>query len=258
MKIDVLIPSYRHFNTAAFTAISGMMNHSRVQGLDVECPALNPSSLVHRARNISITRLRDDSTHVLFCDDDMAPPKDALCRLLERKVPVVSGLCTTRELPPTIAAKVYDPQADRYVKMDRIRMGDLIDGPFGVGTGFLLVERGVLELALECHITGQDWIEENRRMFDRLHVRVEARERERARVAAIRKELWDNEQFHLVFRYGMQENGLELGEDLNFCRNLTRLGIPIAIDTAVVVGHIGDFPYSVHNLNDSVCEEVLV
>jgi len=43
--------------------------------------------------------LRNGYSHVLFWDSDMCPPLDGLLRLLQRDVPIVSGLCFGRTWP---------------------------------------------------------------------------------------------------------------------------------------------------------------
>jgi glycosyltransferase involved in cell wall biosynthesis len=248
MKIDILCPRYRNPPLTALDALDDLAAHTIAQGHDVRIPRLYGSALVHRARNIALTRIRKDADYVLFCDDDMAPERDALVRLLGHGVPVVSALCTTRTIPPCIAAKAYDPERDEFALIEDIRRDKLITGTFGVGAAFLLIQRSALESVLEYHLSGRDWLELNRRQFDRLHVRSENREKERARIEAKRRANWEREGINRVFAFSVNGDELECGEDVHFSRLLMQLGIPVAIDTGCIVGHVGEFSYSAHLL----------
>jgi hypothetical protein len=246
VKVDALVSTYRVFNSNAYAAIQAMLNHTRGAGIDLHVPALHGSALVHRARNAALYRIRPDAEYVLFCDDDMAPQKDALLRLLSLRLPVVSAHTVTRELPPQITAKIWDDKDEQFCKIERIRPDRVITGKLGVGTGFLLVQKAVIDKAIEWHLDGFDWLEENRRMFDRLHVRADLREKERDRVSTIRRHncSGNDAMALLLFEFVKADNQLEMGEDTSFCWKLIHMGVDIALDPQVKVGHVGDMPYS--------------
>jgi len=263
MRVDLLVCTYRLFNANSYSLITGMCSYTRRQGIDLYVPALHGSALVHRSRNAALNNIREDADYVLLCDDDMGPEKDSLLQLIERDVPVVSAYMVSREFPPKIAVQEYDGETDSVCQITNLKRDKLITASkegksLVVGTGFMLLKREIISQALEWHLAAMDWLADHRRMFDRLHVRSEQREREQERVERNRRAMYLNEKYHRLFHFCVMDNGIEAGEDFTFCRNLYRMGIPIAVDTGVMVSHIGDFPYSPLNLEDQCPEEVLV
>ena len=122
--------------------------------------------------------------------------------------------------------------------------------------GFLLLSRETIEQLKEYYLSARDWLEANRRCFDRMHVRAENREKERAHKAEIRRANWDREKYLLVFDYPVGENELQFGEDVGMCWHLMQLGIPVLIDTGVIVGHLGEYPYGPWDVRDEDEEAV--
>lgn len=258
MKVDVIIPTYRGVNPQTYPLITRMINRTEKEGVDVYIVPIHASSLVHRTRNVAVTKVRDDTDFVLFCDDDMAPASDSLLRLMAHDVPVVSAFTSTKEEFPTqIVAKEYVEAEDCFRQIERMRPDKLIKGKFSPGTGFLLLKREVIEQAREYYLSARDWLEDNRRALDRMHVRKEQREAERARKEAIRRELWMIEKHHRTFQFMVLDNEYECGEDITFGRNLIRMGIDTYIDTGTIVGHVGWYPFSPHNLLDKTPEDAL-
>ena len=258
VKVDLLIPTYRGMNPMSTPLIQSMVTYSHEQGVDIRVPPLHGSALVHRSRNKAVMTVRPDTDFILFCDDDMGPRKEALCQLLAHDLPVVSAFMTTREeLPVKIAAHEYSAEHDVFKQLEWLRPCKVVKGSLGMGTGFLLMQKQVLDRALDWFLEARDWLADNRRSFDRMHVRADVRERERLNLAALRRVHWDHEKLHRVFHFAILENQTEAGEDLSFSRNLLRMGIETAIDTNVIVSHIGWFPYSPANLYDLNAEEIV-
>ena len=225
-----------------------MSAYAREQGVDIQTPIYG-NALIHRSRNLALAETRPDAD-VLFVDDDMLPPKEALVQLLSHKVPVASALCTTKVPPVTLAVKVYDEASDQFIPIQRFRPDTVVTGKFGAGAAFLLLSRETIERLKEYYLSARDWIEDNRRTFDRLHVRSENREKERARKEEIRRALWEREKYLRVFDYPVGENELQFGEDVGLCRHLIQLGIPVSIDTGVIIGHLGEHPYGPWDIPD--------
>lgn len=226
-----------------------MLEYSKGAGVDLS-PKFYGNALVHRSRNTALATVREDADFALFADDDMLPERNALVKLIERNVPVVSALCTTRVPPVEIAAKLYHAASDQYVPLDALRPDTLVSGQFAVGAAFLLVRREVIDRLIEYYLSAFDWMAENRRLFDRLHARGEYREQERARREEIRRANWERSRYLQVFDFPTAENEFQLGEDIALSRRLLALGIPVAIDTAVSVAHLGEHPYGVWDLKD--------
>ncbi len=74
-----------------------------------------------QARNIIIKQgLNNNCTHILFVDDDMILPPDALIKLLSHKKDVVTALYLMRDYPhyPVIFDKVFENGYNKYVFME--------------------------------------------------------------------------------------------------------------------------------------------
>lgn len=258
MIVDVAVLTYRGVNAQAYACINDMLNYTKAQGHDVYTPGLVGSAIIHWSRNKMINGLRADADYVLLVDDDMAPRRDALVKLMAHDLPAVSAFCTTREeFPVRIAAQRYDRENDVFWQLERIRPGALLKGDFMVGTAFLLLKKEVIDRAIEWYLDAQDWLADNRKAFDRMHVRAEQREKERAYKSALRRAHYKKDGHHRAFDFAIIENQWQIGEDATFCRNLLRMGVSVALDSATTVAHIGWFPYSPANLDDKSAEDVL-
>lgn len=246
-KVDLCLFTYRAVSPTALLHINQMVEWSEKQGVDVQRWEYG-NALIHQARNAALAQTRKDATHVLMCDDDMMPPASALVRLLNCGRPVVSAACTTRGRPVRLAAKVYDKAKDLFGVLESVNIARPVEGPFAPGTGFLLLERGVVDQLLEYHLSGQDWLDENRTMLSRLHVRSELREREKERLSKVRRELYQKQQYHRLFSHAVTDSGLETGEDICLGWKLLQLGIPVTIDGTTPVGHLGEYAYSIADM----------
>ena len=129
--------------------------------------------------------------------------------------------------------------------LSAVKMNKLLVGQFAVGAACLLIDPPTIAALLEYNLTARDWVDENRRVFERMHVRSGMIELERARKEGLRRERWKDHRFCRVFDYGILDNELELGEDVSFSRKLIRLGIDSALDTGTVVAHVGERPFGI-------------
>lgn len=252
-KVDVLIPSYRSLNPHASQAIAGMINATVEAGFDVKMPAVFASGVIHWTRNESINAIRPDADYVLMCDDDMLPEPDALKKLLKRKLNAVSAHTVSRGIPVKISAKAYDAENDLFYAITAgFKEDHLYKGAFGVGTGFLLLKRSVIDAVKEFWLSAEDWVADHRKMFDRLNVHEDNICQERDVISAARRSVVKVGGRIGVFHFWTNtETGWEFGEDISFSRRLIQLGYEIGIDTGVSVGHIGDFPYGPWNIGET-------
>lgn len=233
----------------ALMAIIAMVEAARSRGIQVTLRH-HGNALVHQSRNKALVDfLRSSHTHILFVDDDMLPPPSAIKKLLDADKPVISGLCTGRQYGNVVlAAKAYDPRKDCFGQLETVNLTRVVTGPFAPGGAFLMMDRPTVESLLEFHLSAEDWVQENLRLFSRLRVRVEVREVEQKRIEKLRRELYEREGTMRVFDYPVNDQGLQLGEDICLGRKLLQLGIPVAIDGTTIIGHVGDHPYSVHDI----------
>jgi len=225
-------------------AMFHMIHHAETAGHDVKL-FLYGNALIHTARNKATGALRPDADFVLFMDDDMLASEDALTRLIEHNLPAVSGLCTNRNPPVSLVAKVWDAVSKQFRRITRINLGQVTSGEFAVGGAFLLLKRTVVDQLLEYHLSGRDWIDQNTEMLNLLHTRAPQRENYRKRLESVRRMRWEADRYILLWDFPVGIDGLMLGEDVSLCQKLHRLKIPVAIDGTVRVGHVGEYPYGV-------------
>lgn len=253
MKVDILSPRRDYPSRIADSAIMAMALHSANEGVDVSKPDLHATSLPAHSRNQALSQIRDDADYVLWCDDDMHPEKDALLMLLEHDADAVSALCTTRDyMPVQIAAYAYQESTDTFCPLGAYDGADLehtfkpgvrvIKSKFGVGGAFLLVRKRLIDEAIEFHLSARDWEELHRAQFGRLKVRAENRERERQRIEAARRKMYDKGEIYL-FQHPFDPTYRVRGEDIHFSWLLLKLGYEIWIDTKPEVLHMGSFGY---------------
>jgi hypothetical protein len=160
-------------------------------------------------------------------------------------------LTTSREIPPRLNVKAYSREEDRFTLIEKVKPDTLIRGDIGVGSGFLLLRREVVDRAVMDYLEAFDWIDDHGPLFDRLGVASDKREAERVRLSGIRKKLAKTGYVKpQVFNFLTMDNGDPTGEDIGFCRRMLRTGFKVAVDTGVQVGHVGDFPYGPWNCGD--------
>lgn len=223
-------------------AITNMVNRARRSGIDATVK-LYGNALVHRSRNIAVAGLPPDADYALFLDDDMLPEPDALIQLASHQVPVVSAFCTTRGEPVAIAAKKYDPATDQFVALEALRPDTLVSGQYAVGAAFCLFHRDVIEALRDYYLSAQDWLDANARLLCRLGAKPQAIKLELERKQELRRRHWEKERYLRIFDFPVTDDELQLGEDIGLSRSLIKLSIPVAIDTSVAVGHLGEYPY---------------
>jgi hypothetical protein len=258
MRVDVIRMQSKWVNAQSAGSTAAMVERARQRGFDVHYPQdIYGSAMIAKARNNSLRAVRPDADFVLFIDDDMLPVEGALVRLVGHDVDVVSALCTTRNFPVRIAARHYKADTDTFSHLGKVPDNTLMAGSLAVGFGCVLVRKPVLDRVIEYVLSGGDWLESNRPMFDRLRVRAEYREEERARIEQARRKLWELEKYAPVFQIPMHRDQYEIAEDMHFSKLLHQLGVVIHLDTGCLVGHIGEFPYSAIQLGVSHPSEVI-
>ena len=242
MKIDVIQLRGRWVSSQCDAALEYAVEAAREAGHDVFWPKdIFASALLCHARNMSLRRVRPDADFVLFIDDDMIPVQAAIVQLVERDVDAVSALCTTRSMPVRIAGRLW--RDGDIIALESLGHG-LIEGPFALGFGCVLVKGQALRDVQEMVSGAKDWLAINRGLFERIgaepfKVMAEAELIAKQRYARRKKEGWLP-----VFQTGTDASGKPVGEDQWFSRLLHLAGRKTFIDSSVLVGHMGEFPYS--------------
>lgn len=161
-------------------------------------------SFVSHSRNTAATIFLNNPhlTHLLCVDADMGWPADALFRLLDFKKPIVGGVYPAR-MADSNKWIWFPPEGKEVATVDGFAKVK------GVGCGFLLIEREVIEVMS----------------------------------SAYRERTYTSEDFPgpLVdlFPSGVDENQRNTTDDAGFCRLALRLGFDIWADLATAYTHTG-------------------
>jgi len=142
----------------------------------------------------------------MWIDSDIQFPVYGITRLVERDLDIVGGVYYHKGefYTPTIYKLNENGQFRCYAEFDELEKPFEVDG---IGTGFLLIKRAVLE------------------QFTR----------------PVTSDLGT------PFGFGYSPNGVEEGEDLAFCRRAKSLGYKIWADPTIPLGHVGKIAYKREN-----------
>ena len=176
-------------------------------GVGMAMATIDNCTIVGHGRNRLIGQflLAQDYTHILFIDDDMGWPADAVLRLLAAQEDFVGCTAVRKEGPPARwAAKFKEPMMIDRRGMIRAE---------GVGACLLLLTRACVEkmAAANEHLQYKD-----------------------ADTGLTLYNLFDTELY----------NGQLQGNDYVFCRRWTDLGGEIWIDTVPMMEHVGTFTWA--------------
>jgi hypothetical protein len=171
--------------------------------------ALRHESQVHRGRNSIVARfLAGDASHLLFIDADIGFSADAVFRLLAHRQPMVGGAYRLKDANRRSYAFLPLPRAERLPS-------GLVEVA-GLPGGFLMLQRGCVE-----------------RMVGAYH----ALRHDRAVQQDEPREPW---QDNLCQLFGNPiVDGVELGEDLAFCRRWRDIGGRVWLDPHILLQHWG-------------------
>jgi hypothetical protein len=199
-------------------------------------------SHVDRARNILVNRFLNirtgdgkPATHILFIDGDIDFKAEHVTMLLERNLPIVSGLYAKKEPgKPQWVVNLHEPEA----VPDET---GLCEAKY-VGTGFVLIAREVFE---EMIVADENRQAENKALLQKVDSLLDACESEHLREILSRdtiKYTDDSDQqrgtCYAFFDAGVRDDRF-LSEDWMFCRNWLALGGKIYADCRFHVGHTG-------------------
>lgn len=144
------MPCYGGMVTAA--AMRGVLDTQRVclaLGLPFAVATLTNESLVTRGRNaLAATFLRSSASHLLFLDSDIGFGADAVLRLLGHGRPLIGGLYRSKRLASADWVATFPSGEGAIVQRDTASGAVEAEA---IGTGFLLLHRGVLEKFAAAH-----------------------------------------------------------------------------------------------------------
>jgi hypothetical protein len=176
--------------------------------LDFQIDTLSNESNVNRARNSCAAKfLSGDATHLMFVDADIQFNPTDIVKLVGHDKDIVGGIYPQKTLPPKMVVNTLD---NARTEGDLVEVGTL-------GTGFMLVKRGVFEQMISAGATPYG---------DDIGL----------------SDVENNNQYDF-FNCTIDSNGRYLTEDWSFCRKWRELGGAIWADTTVALAHVGYYRF---------------
>ena len=205
MKIHFMTPCYGGsitevcFSSYLQWTILAMQNN-----LNFTIDTLSNESNVNRARNSCAAKfLAGDATHLMFVDADIQFRAEDIVKLVAHDKEIVGGIYPQKTLPPKMVVNTLD---------NGRREGDLTEVGT-MGTGFMMIKRGVFERMIE---------EGAQKYTD-----------------AIGLSSVENDHQYDFFNCTIDSQGRYLTEDWSFCRRWRQLGGTIWADTTIPLVHVG-------------------
>ena len=248
--VMVLSPSYKARVGQSWNAVEKMIVSARAVCRPVVEPRYS-SSVVHWSRNSGLADLLKggkEFDYVLFVDDDISPPEDALVKMLAHKKDFVGGACTVRTDPPVPNFRVYTPDNHTFHTCFSWQKDSLIGGMnYGVGAGLILISFSAVCRVAEYYVN----CEYEKKYYGLSGERLDQLQNQRQADADKTFDYW-------WFEFLKHPEGRgEFGEDISFCFKLLELGIPVYIDTSVKPKHVGDYGYSLDDFEGSYQRSVM-
>lgn len=239
--VAVLVPCYDTPTAEMANALALMMDECKKN--NIMCytgPVIRDSSVVHWTRNYLMAELIKTQrpwTHVLFIDDDIVPPADAIVRMLDHKKDIIAGACTRRQDPPIPNFRWWDEKMLAFREIFDWAKGTLLEVG-AVGTGLMMISRKAMEEVANAYFNCLYEIEA-----------YQISEEVQQKLQKARLEFFDKHANAFWFRFLPGLAGCnEYGEDISFCLMAWRYcKIPVYVDTSIQPGHIGRYAFSIRD-----------
>lgn len=247
--VAVLVPTFRAPLPEMQNSFAAMRKYTLEQRVAYVIPSpIIATSVVHWSRNellATLIRSGQKFDYVLFMDDDMGPPPDALVKMLSHKKDIVGALCTVRQDPAKPNMRLLNMETGDGGEIWKWQTNALIGAnmPEGhslaVGTGMMLISREALRLIAEAHLNC-DYEREILQMPEELLLTMKE-----ARVKRFEDKKHGGNGWWFRFRPGKPERD-EYGEDIYFCWQAKKFcNIDTYVDTSVQPMHYGPYGYSI-------------
>lgn len=248
MKVDIAIFRNRDYPGEARDAIDLCIGQAARAGVDLGIIRYG-GVLVHAQRNAVVGMMRKDADFLVMIDDDMIPEPMAILKLIANRVPVASALCTTRSKPAKLCLNVWNEERGVFIPVEWLSQEYKHSGHFAVGAAFLCLSRGVVTELVDQFLNADDWMEQNRKMFDRMEVSVLRRQKEQRRIAEIRQRYHrEDPRGARVFNFDVLDGQEQVGEDIALGYRLKWLGHTVLIDPSIQVDHGGVYRYGLKDV----------
>lgn len=217
-SLFIAIPAYDgKLNIKTAFALAQLMPKAMSLGINVFLSDMSGCSIITMARNSLVNEfLKTDATDLLFIDSDVIATPDDVLRLLAQH----SGRDVTAGMYPRRAS-----DKRFFLDLHYDEAGNLVfDGSLlkvnRVGTGFMMISRGIIEKLVEAH---PEWQYENKE---------------------------GNGTVASVFDFAIKD-GKFVGEDYLFCDRVREAGGSVWVDVDISLPHIGTEAFT-NNFRDEV------
>jgi hypothetical protein len=209
-KLMICIPAYDgKLNIDSAFALSNLAVKVQPLGVTLYLTHLSGCSLITKARNCLVADfLKSDADTLLFVDADVVVTADAILRLL------------ALSLDKDITAGIYPRRG-----MDRKFFLDYHLRVKRIGTGFMMIQRHVLETMIANH---PEWAYDNN---------------------------VDNRTDHAIFDLKIV-NGEYYGEDYLFCDRAAEDGFTVYLDPSISLPHVGQEKFT-RNFEEDVLHPLI-
>lgn len=217
MKLFLALPVYGGYNAHFVTCLLELV---RRPPCDLMVRPLVGDSLVARARNnLAKQFLQSDCTHLLFLDTDLLFSVEHIRRLISHPAcPIVCGLYPKKQRDLAWVCNVIPGEEPTETGLQKVKYA---------GTGCMLIERRVFEEMIGAFGTAITYQPD----------------------AGEEGEAWD------FFATGPRPDAVTgairyHSEDWGFCQRAASLGIPIWMDTEVVLKHVGEIAFPLQAIEE--------
>lgn len=218
-RLFVAIPAHDgRLNIKTSFALCQFMVEAARLGIKVYLSDLSNCSIITMARNALVNEfLKTDATELLFIDSDVVVNPDAILRLMAQSgdKDVTAGAYPRRAKDKKFFTDVY------YNSTGDVEFENSLMRVERVGTGFMLVQRHVIETLIKNH---PEWTYEN---------------------------TMTGEQMSAVFDFKIVD-GKYVGEDYLFCDRVRAEGFKVYIDVEISLPHIGSETFTSDFYEDAV------
>lgn len=218
-RLFIAIPAHDgRLNIKTSFALCQFMVEAARLGIKVYLSDLSNCSIITMARNALVNEfLKTDATELLFIDSDVVVNPDAILRLMAQSgdKDVTAGAYPRRAKDKKFFTDVY------YNSTGDVEFENSLMRVERVGTGFMLVQRHVIETLIKNH---PEWTYEN---------------------------TMTGEQMSAVFDFKIVD-GKYVGEDYLFCDRVRAEGFKVYIDVEISLPHIGSETFTSDFYEDAV------
>jgi hypothetical protein len=221
-KLFIGIPCYDgKLNIKTAFALAQLMPMAAKYGISVMMSDISGCSIITMARNAIVHEfMKTDCTDLLFIDADVIVTPDDILRLMAQggNFDISAGAYPRRSQDKRFFTDLYfNENNDLEFEGSLMRVKR-------VGTGFMLIQRHVIESMIEAH---PEW----------------------------KYEKTPTEHMYAVFDFDIID-GKYVGEDYLFCDRATQMGFKVYIDVDISLPHVGTMDFT-NNFREEVVVPLL-